>query len=130
MPPEAAAMSRLAICAPSIRLVSSRERELRHQSSDGGADCPCPAPYLGGISGARSGRAEVKMHPVSIGTRHNPTNIAISAGTINPERTNKHRAARVQHALSLPSTPHQQDSRSPAAAAGHTFQACLDDGRS
>src|SRR5262249_33226679 len=31
-------------------------------------------PYLGGRSGARSGRAEVKMHPVSICTRHNPTN--------------------------------------------------------
>src|SRR6516164_11012112 len=74
MRPMAAAISRLAIWASSIRLVSSRERKLRHQSSDGGADCPCPAPYLGGISGASSGRVDVKMHPVSIGTRHNPTN--------------------------------------------------------
>src|SRR4029450_1229281 len=99
-----------------IRLVSSRERKPRHQSSAGGAVTPCPAPYLGGISGARSGRSELKVHPDSICTRHNPTNTAISAGTIDPERTNKHRAARVQHALSLPSTPHQQDSHSPVAA--------------
>ena len=58
MRPMAAPMSRFSACASSIRLVSSRERKPRHQSSAGGAVTPCPAPYLGGISGARSGRSE------------------------------------------------------------------------
>src|SRR5262249_54143394 len=72
MRPMAAPMSRLATCASSIRLVSSRERKPRHQSSEGGADTPCPAPYLGGISSARSGRSELTVHPDSICTTHNP----------------------------------------------------------
>src|SRR5262249_54384543 len=74
MRPMAAPMSKLASCASSIRLVSSRERKPRHQSSAGGADTPPPAPYLGGISAARSGRSELNMHPDSICTRDNPIN--------------------------------------------------------
>ena len=43
MRPMAAPMSRLAVCASSISLVSSAERKPRHQSSAGGADTPRPA---------------------------------------------------------------------------------------
>ena len=66
----AAAMSRLARCARSTSVVSSRERKPRHQSGAGSAACglPAAARYFGGTSTTGPGTVSVvSMQPDSSG---------------------------------------------------------------
>src|SRR5215831_10346998 len=88
----AAAMSKFAACASSIRSVSSFERKSRHQSSFGGRfdGVPGAARYEFGTSTATSGCSVVR-HPASMGARHNPTDAANI-------RRNRKRLARVLRA--------------------------------
>src|SRR5438445_3139244 len=67
----AAAMSRLTLWASSIRPVSSRERNPRHQSNVGGvlASLDFPNLYPGGMSRAGLGKSWVRTQPAELASR-------------------------------------------------------------